>query len=117
MLKDVNGLFRLPQLDVDFDDLLRKQQNWPLPLERTGPDLYADFYHTTHSLAMNIVCASCGIIGHNVAAFQTVSVADAILRSLKIDDGVYIAYDFSSGVDLIDRHHIMIDKGGLADDR
>jgi hypothetical protein len=116
MLHYVNTLLRLPQLDILFDDLLLKQQNWPPPIERTGPDLYADFYHTTHSLAKNIVCASCAVIRHDVAAFQTIPVDDAILQSLKIDDGVYVPYDFSSGFHQIDQHHIMIEKEGLSGD-
>jgi len=107
--------FRISQLDVDFENLLRKQRNWPTPLAH-GPDLYADFYHTTHSLAQNIVCASCGIIGHDVACFQSVCATDHCLRFLSVADDVYVPYDFSSGVDAIDRRHIIIDKQGLSGD-
>jgi hypothetical protein len=109
--------FRISQLDVDFENLLRKQRNWPTLLAH-GPDLYADFYHTTDSLTRNIVCASCAIIGHNISHFQSVIVTDRSLHFLCIANDVYVPYDFSSGMDAIDRRRIMVDKQGLsADDK
>jgi hypothetical protein len=108
-----NPFFRLPQLEIDYRKLVRKQQNWPTPVAH-GPDLYADFYHTTHSLATNVVCASCGTIGHDSSGFQSVSTTDRILNPLSIPDDVYVPYDFTCGVDEIDRDRIMIDKEGLS---
>jgi hypothetical protein len=96
-------LSRIPQVNADFDDLLHKQQNWLTPLAN-GSDLYTDFYHTTHSLAKNIVCASCGIIGHDVASFQSVPVTDTILHHLSIASDVYIPFHFFCGVPMLDEH-------------
>ena len=73
-----------------------------------------DFYHTTHSLAKNIICASCGIIGHDVASFRSVPITDTILSHLSIVGDVYIALDFSCGVPTLDEHRIMVNKEGLS---
>jgi hypothetical protein len=108
----VNHLCRITQLDIDFDKLLKKQNNWPTPLAH-GLDLYSDFYYAFHSLAKNFVCASCGIIGHDVALFHSVSVTDPILHSLSIAEDVYVPFDFSSGISALDQQQIMIDKQGL----
>src|SRR6266516_3350669 len=114
ILTDAN-VFRIPQLDADFEKLRRKERNWPTPLAH-GKDLYSDFYHTTHSLAHNIICASCSIIGHDITRFQYVHVTDRSLRFLSIPEDVYIPYDFSSGVDALDTRRIIIDKLGLSAD-
>src|SRR5271154_2330389 len=74
-----NCFFRIPQLDAEFEHLCKKQQNWPTPLAN-GADLYADFYHATHSLAKNIICASCGTIGYDIVNFHSVPILDASLR-------------------------------------
>jgi hypothetical protein len=108
-------VLRIPQLEAQFESLLRKEQNWPTPLA-SGEDLYADFCHTAHSLTHNIICASCSIIGHDSARFQSAHVTDRSLRFLSIPEDIYVPYDFSSGVNSLEIQHIMIDKQGLSAD-
>ena len=110
-------MFRIPQLDADFEKLQHKERNWPTPLAH-GKDLYSDFYHTSHSLTHNIICASCSIIGHDLTRFQYVHVTDRSLRFLNVPEDIYVPYDFSSGLDMLDACHIIVDKLGLsADDK
>ena len=77
-----------------------------------------DFYHTSYSLAHNIICASYSIIGHDLTRFQYVHVTDRSLRFLSVPEDIYVPYDFSSGVDTLDARRIIVDKLGLsADDK
>jgi hypothetical protein len=110
-----NHFFRIPQLDAEFERLRQKQQNWLTPLAN-GADLYADFYHVFHSLTKNIVCASCGILGHDVGGFQSVPLSDGCLRLLSISPDIYVPFNFSSGQDLLDQDRVMIDREGLSTD-
>ena len=79
-------------------------------------DLYSDFFHAIHSVAHNIVCASCSSVEHDPASFQTVSVMDPSLAVLAIPCDIFVPYDFSSGVTALDSRAIMIDKMGLSTD-
>jgi len=61
---------------------------------------------------------SCSIIGHDLICFQYVHITDRSLRFLKVPEDIYVPYDFSSGLDMLDACHIIVDKLGLsADDK
>jgi hypothetical protein len=109
----VNCFFRISQLDDEFQYLRKKQHHWPTPLGN-GVDLYGDFYNATHSLAKNIVCASCTIIGHNIADFHSVPISEGSLCCLSIPEDVYVLFNFSSTIDVIDNERIMIDRQGIS---
>src|SRR5579859_2954858 len=54
---------RLNELDEDFVDLLRCEDDFPSEL----PDpksLYTDFYNKMMDLTANIICTSCGCLEH-----------------------------------------------------
>ena len=59
----IHWYFRLLDLQHTHDDLEENERDWPpqLPDPKT---LYADFYNKIHDLLYNIICASCGCIGH-----------------------------------------------------
>ena len=66
----------------------------------------------------NIICASCSIISHDSACVQSVLVTDRPLHFLSIPEDIYIPYNFSSGMDTLDTHRIIVDRLGLsADDK
>jgi hypothetical protein len=76
-------------------------------------DLYTDFYDTTSTLTVNIVCASCGIIDHDPAVFENVDPQDESLSHLSVSPDVYVPFDFSCGVSALDDNRIMIDPMGV----
>ena len=61
----------------------------------------------------NIVCASCGCIGHDRSDYTLVSVLDQRLSCLKVEPRSLIPYDFSCGVSALDTQNIMIDPLGI----
>ena len=88
------------------------ERNWPpdLPDPKT---LYADFYNKIHDLLYNIVCASCGCIGHDRSDYTLVSVLDQRLSCLKVESRTLVPYDFSCGISALDEQNIMIDRLGI----
>ena len=87
---------RLPQLETEFRKLLLKEHNWPIPLPHME-DLYSNFFHSTHTLAHNVVCASCGVIGHDPSLYNTLRTDDVSLRALTVPQDTYVPFDFSTG--------------------
>jgi hypothetical protein len=61
-----------------------------------------------HKVSQNIICACCGIIGHDIDEFVMVSANDEMLASLAVDPDM-VPFSFSCGIATIDQHHIMID--------
>ena len=87
------------------------ERNWPpdLPDPKT---IYASFYNKIHELLYNIICASCGCIGHNRSDYTLISILDRRLSSLMIDPTL-VLYDFSCGISVLDTQNIMINPLGL----
>jgi hypothetical protein len=99
-------------LENEFQQKLKDEDNWP-PAGVSNPQgLYRDFYHRITNLSYNIVCASCGILEHEQKRYYEVSVDDPCLKKLTVQP-IQVAYDFSTGVDILDREHIMVDRGGI----
>ncbi len=70
-------------MDTEFCDLQIQEQQWPAPL----PDIksmYKKCVTTNHSLAHNIMCASCGCIYHDISKFETIPDSFEPLRHLLI---------------------------------
>lgn len=76
--------------------------------------MYKNCVTRIHSIACNIVCASCGCIYHDMAEFKTVPHSFEHLRHLQIPEDVDIPFDFSCGIDILDRNRILIDKLGIS---
>ena len=94
---------------------MKKEHNWPTPL--TNPkDVYSLFYHATHTLAHNVICASCGTVQHDSKLFATVKVTDPKLQVLCIPETVYVPFDFSSRINVLDSQHVMVDKLAISND-
>ena len=108
-------VFRLPQLDTDFQALLRKEKNWQTPLPYMK-NICSDFLHSTNTLVHNIVCASCDIIGHDSALFHNILTNDQSLRVLSVPSDIYVPYDFRSGIPELDNRRVLIDKLGICED-
>ena len=62
----------------------------------------------------NIICASCGCIGHNRSDYNLVSVLDQRLSCLKVEPRTLVLYDFSCAA--LDEQNIMIDPLGIQQD-
>jgi hypothetical protein len=88
------------------------ERNWPpdLPNPKT---LYADFYNKIHDLLYNIICASCGCIGHDRSDYTLVSVLDQRLSCFKVEPCSLVPYDFSCEVSALNQQNIMIDPLGI----
>ena len=74
--------------------------------------LYGYFYDEIVKLARNLVCGSCGCIYHDPSNFDLVLVTDPSLRKLRVDPSL-VPFNFSSGIEDLDDHHIMIDPLGI----
>ena len=102
--------FRIAELHAQFADLQVKEQQWPLP----GPDvtpMYKKYLTRTYKLGQNIVCAYYGCISHDITEFEIVLDSYGPLRRhLRIPEYVDISFDFSCGIDILDRNHIFMDK-------
>src|SRR5579859_3421612 len=111
-----NGLnrVRLRELDEQFAELLQAEEEFP-PQLPDMKDLYADFYKEMTELTKNMVCGSCGCIGHHLGDFTSVSVNDASLHLLQVDPSL-VPFDFKSGITTLDESHIMIDPDGIIDE-
>ena len=111
----IRWYFSLLDLQHTHDDLEENERNWPpnLPDPRS---LYADFYNKIHDMLYNIVCASCGCIGHNQLDYTLVSVLDQRLSCLKVEPRSLVLYDSSCGISALDEQNIMIDPLGIQQD-
>ena len=103
-------MFRISELDTRFADLEVTEHEWPTPLPNVKP-IYKTFVDRTQELAHNFVCASCGCIFHDIIKLETVPHSYApLLRHLRVSEDIHVPFDFSCGIDLLDRNRIFIDK-------
>ena len=77
-------------------------------------DLYSDFFHSTRTLAHNVVCASCGVIGHDPSLYHTFRTDDVSLRALTVPQDTYVPFDFLTGYADLDNNRIMVEKLGVS---
>src|SRR5436190_17796323 len=102
-------LFRLQALDDDFSELLKLESEWPpsnLPNEKS---LYNEFYNQIHESVQNIVCASCGCIGHDESKYHKELITSDSLMNLAVDP-ILVPFDFGS------KHVVLKDKNIMVDD-
>src|SRR5579859_7303304 len=64
----------------------------------------------------NIICVSCGCIGHDRSDYTLVSVLDQGLSCLKVEPRGLALYDFSCRISALDGQNIMIDPHGIQQD-
>ena len=101
-------VYRLQTLETDFSELKKGESEWP-PSELPDPKgLYTNFYEDIHKLARNIVCGSCGCIGHDEKQYYREPIASDILDPLKVDPAL-VPFDFSSCYDILKEKQIMVD--------
>ena len=67
-----------------------------------------------HKVSYNIVCACCGIIGHDIDKFTMVSTDDKTLAPLAVDPDI-VPFSFNCGIPAVDERHIMIDPLAIRD--
>ena len=111
--QDCELTYRLSGLEKNYESIRSIQATWPLPV----PDpkqLYRNFYEMIHKVSYNIVCACCGIIGHNVDEFTMVLTDDKTLALLVVDPEI-VPFSFNCGIASLDQHHIMIDPLAITD--
>jgi len=114
MYIELTFICRLQDLDAYYQCLIIAQERWPQPL----PDpkqLYRNFYEMMHKVSHNIVCACCGIIGHNVNEFAMVSANDSIIFAPLAVNPKEVPFLFNCGIAALDEHHIMIDPLAITD--
>src|SRR5271154_1187141 len=106
---------RLQTLETNFSELEKEESEWP-PSELPDPKgLYTDFYEDIHKLATNIVCGSCGCIGHDEKQYHHEPIASNILDPLKVDPAL-VPFDFGSQCDVLKERQIMVDHMAISDD-
>jgi hypothetical protein len=62
-------------------------------------------------------CACCGCISHDITEFEIVLSSYDHLRHLRVPEDFNIPFDFSCGIDILDRNRILIDKLGISQDK
>jgi hypothetical protein len=100
-------------LDENYETIRAAQVTWP-QLVSDPKELYRNFYDLMHKVSHNIVCACCGIVGHNVDEFTTVSAHDNSLISLAVNSGL-VPFSFNCGIAALDQRDIMIDPLAIID--
>lgn len=106
--------FTLQALEADFSELEKEESEWPPSELPDAKGLYADFYENIHKLARNIVCGSCGCIGHDEKQYHKEPITSDILDPLKVDPAL-VPFDFSSQHDVLRDRQIMVDDMGISD--
>lgn len=99
-------------MDNEFEEALRNEAEWPPRMTDDPRELYKDFYHRITNVSQNIVCGSCSVIEHDQELWHELSVDDPCLKQLTVQP-IQVAYDFSTGIDVLDQQHIMLDCGGI----
>ena len=106
-------VFRLQTLDNEFTELKKEESEWP-PSELADPKkLYADFYTDIHNLARNIVCGSCGCIGHDERQYSKEPISSDLLDALKVDPAL-VPFNFKSQYAILNEKNIMVDDLGIS---
>lgn len=105
--------FRLSLLQDKYKNIRDAQDIWPQPLS-DPKQLYGNFYDLMHKVSHNIICACCGIIGHNIDEFNMVSTDDKSLIALAVSPDL-VPFSFECGVTDLDQHHIMVDPLAVTD--
>jgi hypothetical protein len=108
-------MYSLIDLDIDFQRLLIKEDNWPGPVA-DPKSIYTDFYHDLHSRTNNITCACCGCIEHTLADVEMVPSTEQYLATMTVNlNDVPTSPDFNwrSGVVSLDSQNIMVDFNGI----
>src|SRR5579859_5990110 len=62
----------------------------------------------------NIICVSCGCIGHDRSDYTLISVLDQRLSCLKVEPRGLLLYDFPCRISALDEQNIMIDPVGYS---
>src|SRR5271155_1848798 len=106
---------RLQTLESDFSELEKGESEWPPSALPDPKRLYTDFYEDIHKLARNIVCGSCGCIGHDRKQYHRVPIASDLLDPLKVDPAL-VPFDFSSRYDVLKERQIMVNDMAISDD-
>ena len=102
-------------MESDFSELEKGESEWPPSALPDPKRLYTDFYEDIHKLARNIVCGSCGCIGHDRKQYHRVPIASDLLDPLKVDPAL-VPFDFSSRYDVLKERQIMVNDMAISDD-
>ena len=103
----------MQSLDDNYQSLTIAHQIWPQLLP-DNKQLYRNFYDMMQKVSHNIVCACCGIIGHNIDEFTGVSVQDEVFTLLAVNPKD-VPFSFQCGTAALDQQHIMIDPLAITD--
>ena len=100
-------------MDENYESVRAAQEIWPQPLS-DPKQLCRNFYDLMHKASHNIVCACCGIIGHDIDEFSLVSTNNKMLAPLAVNPAT-VPFLFDCRITAIDQHHIMIDPLAIKD--
>ena len=104
---------RLRSLEDNYKNLMTAQERWPVP-HSDSKQLYKNFYQIMQKVSHNIVCACCGIIGHNIDEFTAVSAQNEVFTLLAVNPKD-VPFSFQCGITALDQQHIMIDPLAITD--
>ena len=98
-------------MDVAFANRRNKETEWPSSLP-DPKDLFRQFRQTVHGFSHNVTCGCCACVFHDPNAVRSVSLDYAPLSLLKVDP-IAVPYDFSTGIPVLDQHHILVEQKGI----
>ena len=101
-------------LDLQFQQTLHDQADWPpLPLpDSENLRLYTNFRTRITNKMYNVTCGSCGCMSHNLDDMDELQFDDPALKLLSVSRDL-VPFDFSTGVNVLDRDNIMVDAKAL----
>jgi len=102
---------RLSDMDDAFANKRNREAEWPFSLP-DPKDLFRQFRQTLHSFSHNITCGCCACVFHDPTVVRSVSLDYAPLSLLKVDP-IAVPYNFSTGIPVLDQHHILVEKKGI----
>src|SRR5947207_2315096 len=94
-------------MDVEYEGRARATVDWPTPL----PDrkaIYHSYYSEMDQVSHNIVCASCGTLGHDIRKYLFTSPTKELFKHLSVEPSL-VPFPFECGIPDLDQISVMID--------
>ena len=94
-------------MDVEYEGRARATIDWPTPL----PDrkaIYHSYYSEMDQVSHNIVCASCGTLGHDIRKYLFTSPTKELFKHLSVEPSL-VPFPFECGIPDLDQISVMID--------
>jgi hypothetical protein len=94
-------------MDVEYEEHTRATMDWPTPLPDRKP-IYRSYYSEMDQISHNIVCSSCGTLGHDIRKYIFTSPTKELFKPLSVEPSL-VPFPFQCGILDLDQIGVMID--------